>query len=338
MKKTNVIVANITWNPYGWRHLYTNPKAGHKYAQTHPGHESLNFKFDKKSIDTAYKIYGFVQWTHPPKEFTDGGIILFYSKNLHNNEHEIVGVYGNANILKQPLKKKWQGFERNILNLNIVALKSHSLLFPIPLKAREYFSDMRSQVGYKKNIPISLATKIIKDELSELLKSGTTQEEYRKLNAVYKLITGKDFLLAEKENIDENEQDELLSIISKQKKENIIRELTNLTPQSPELVTFKGKQYKRDNNTIAQLKFLRRFKCQICNTGILTKKKTLYVEAAHIKAKRHRGPETYDNILILCPNHHKEFDIGDKKIIEHTKEIFRFELNGKSYDLNLKLD
>lgn len=337
MKEKSVIVANITWNPYGWRNLYTNPKAGHKYAKTHPGHESLNFKFDKQGIDTTDKIHGFIQWTNPPKKFTDGGIILFYSKNLHNNEHEIVGVYGNATILKQPLKKKWPGFENNKLNLNIDALKSHSLLFPIPLKARKYFHDMRSRTGYK-NIPIKLAIKIINDELTELLKSGTTREEYKKLNAVYKLITGKDFLLAEKENIDEKEQDELLPIILKQKREDIIRELKNVTPQSPDIVTFQGKQYKRDNKTIVQLKFIRGFKCQICNTGILTKKKTLYVEAAHIKAKRHSGPETLDNILILCPNHHKEFDFGEKKIIEHTKETFRFELNGNSYDLNLKLD
>lgn len=87
---TNSIIANITWNPYGWRNLYTNPKAGHKYVQTHPGHESLNFNFDKKGIDTPDKIYGYVQWTYPPKEFTEGGIILFYSKNLQNNEHQIV--------------------------------------------------------------------------------------------------------------------------------------------------------------------------------------------------------------------------------------------------------
>lgn len=246
-------------------------------------------------------------------------------------------MYGNATIIKRPLKKKWQGFEKNILNLNIVALKNHSLLFPIPLNASAYFSDMRSQVGYK-NIDTNLAAKIIKDELTELLKSGATQEEYKKLNSVYKSISGNDFLIAKKENIDENEQAELLPIISNQKREDIIKELINLTPQLPEVVTFEGKQYKRDNKTIAQLKFLRGFKCQICNTGILTKKKTLYIEAAHIKAKRHRGPETLDNILILCPNHHKEFDIGEKNIIEHTKEIFRFKLNGESYDLNLKLD
>ena len=48
---------------YGWRNLYTNPKAGHKYAQTHPGHESLNFmeaweKLKNIELNTDYsKIY-----------------------------------------------------------------------------------------------------------------------------------------------------------------------------------------------------------------------------------------------------------------------------------------
>lgn len=335
MMTTNIIIANITWNPYGWRNLYTNPKAGHKYAQTHPGHESLNFKFDKKDIDTSDKIYGFVQWTYPPKEFTDGGIILFYSKNLQNNEHQIVGVYGSASVMT-PVQKKWPGFENNRLNLNIVALKSHSLLFPIPLKASKYFKDMRSQVGYK-ILETNLAAKIIADELVELRKSGATQEEYKKLNSLYQSITGHAFLIPKMENTDEEEQAELLTAISKQKKENIIQELQKLSPQSLEVVTFKRRQYKRDNKTIAQLKFLREFKCQICNIGILTEKKTLYVEAAHIKAKRHKGPETADNILILCPNHHKEFDVGEKKIISHTKELLSFELNGKSYALDLRL-
>ena len=171
----------------------------------------------------------------------------------------------------------------------------------------------------------------------ELLKSGSTQEEYKKLNSVYQSITGQTFVMPKKDDLDEAEQAELLEIISKQMREDAIHELKTLTPKSPEVVTFKGKQYKRDNNTIAQLKFLRGFKCQICNIGILTEKKTLYVEAAHIKAKRHKVPEAPDNILILCPNHHKEFDVGEKKIIAHTKELLSFELNCKSYSLDLKL-
>jgi putative restriction endonuclease len=37
-----------------------------------------------------------------------------------------------------------------------------------------------------------------------------------------------------------------------------------------------------------------------------------YSEAAHIRAlgKPHLGPDTVDNILCLCPNHHVLFDRG----------------------------
>ena len=41
------------------------------------------------------------------------------------------------------------------------------------------------------------------------------------------------------------------------------------------------------------------------------------------------------NILILCPNHHKEFDKGDRKIIEHTNDKIIFELNKKKYQIDL---
>ena len=89
------LIANITWNPTGWRNTYINPKAGHKYAKEHPGHESLNFKFDKKGIDTATEIYGFIQWTAKPKQFKNGGTIIFYTTNTDEHKGQIVGIYSN---------------------------------------------------------------------------------------------------------------------------------------------------------------------------------------------------------------------------------------------------
>ena len=42
-----VLIANITYNPQGWRdNSYINKNAGHAYAKKFPGHESLNFKFE----------------------------------------------------------------------------------------------------------------------------------------------------------------------------------------------------------------------------------------------------------------------------------------------------
>ncbi|WP_423776187.1 HNH endonuclease [Aliarcobacter skirrowii] len=57
------------------------------------------------------------------------------------------------------------------------------------------------------------------------------------------------------------------------------------------------------------------------------------MEAAHIIPKKDKGNENKENILILCPNHHKEFDYGKRKIIEHTKKEIVFELNEKQYTI-----
>lgn len=85
------------------------------------------------------------------------------------------------------------------------------------------------------------------------------------------------------------------------------------------------------------MKILRDFKCQICETTILKKDGKYYIEATHITPKKSKGSESPDNILILCPNHHKEFDLGDKKIIKRTTERIVFEINGKEYIISLEL-
>jgi len=339
-KNYRVIIANITWNKYGWRNIYVNPKAGHKYAREHPGHESLNFEFNKKGLDDEKNVYGFIQWTAAPTRLSKDAVIIFYSKNLETNKGEIVGIYGDAKILNKCKKTKWNGFENNELLSNIVAKKELSLLFPIPLKASKYYKEkerLTGMVGYK-YMPIKFAEEIIVDEIKELQKPGIRLEEYKKLKKIYSFVTGDKYTLDEEADPDLKEQEELLPLVEKDySREQIIKELQDIKPQDPEIVEYKGKQYKRDNMTIVQLKKLRDFKCQICGYTILKKDKSYYIEAAHITEKRQKGPETPDNILILCPNHHKEFDLGDKKIIERTKEKIVFELNGKRYSIDLIL-
>ncbi|MFI3222185.1 MAG: tellurite resistance TerB C-terminal domain-containing protein [Methylococcaceae bacterium] len=60
-----------------------------------------------------------------------------------------------------------------------------------------------------------------------------------------------------------------------------------------------------------QIKDLYQYKCQICSTR-LESGDYWYAEAAHIRAlgEPHNGTDTISNILCLCPNHHKLFDIG----------------------------
>ena len=139
---------------------------------------------------------------------------------------------------------------------------------------------------------------------------------------------------------DDIEQEEIIFKLKNQNKtrQEIINELKNLKPTDPEVITINHTSFKRDNKTIAQIKILRNFKCQICSTSIKKKNGTFYIEAAHIDPKHNMGCETPDNIILLCPNHHKEFDFGDRKILQHNKENVIFNLNGQEYKISLKIE
>lgn len=67
----------------------------------------------------------------------------------------------------------------------------------------------------------------------------------------------------------------------------------------------------RDVNLANKIKELYNFQCQVCNVA-LTTNAGLYAEAAHIRplGEPHNGPDTLDNLLCLCPNHHTMFDFG----------------------------
>lgn len=135
---------------------------------------------------------------------------------------------------------------------------------------------------------------------------------------------------------DEREQDELEIYYRKEKsKATILAELKNLPTTDSEIIIINSKSYKRDNKAIALIKILRDSKCQICGISIPMKDGRKYVEAAHITAKHRKGKETLDNIILLCPNHHKEFDYGELVNEIRTSDKYEFELNGKLYSLDL---
>lgn len=338
MTKSKFIIANITWNDSHWRDIYVNPKAGAKPVRTYPGHESLNFDFNKKGLDKGNHVFGYARWQGCPRRFVEPGFIFFFTKNLEKNRNEIVGVYGDAEIL-DPQEKEWEGFEDNKLISNIKAVKEKSILFPIYLDARRY---RELNPEWKRLVPQSglryiqqdLASAIIGDAIALLKESGARRGESDKLYSIFEMIAGKKH--PDKYD-DDQEQSELEGIERDKSKDEIIKELKNLGPKTQELIKVNGKTYRRDNKTIAQLKRVRDHKCQICEITIQKKNGSLYIEAAHIKMKSEKGPETPDNILILCPNHHKEFDYGDKKIMAYSKKRIIFKMNGKKYTVNLEL-
>lgn len=87
----------------------------------------------------------------------------------------------------------------------------------------------------------------------------------------------------------------------------------------------------RDTKLSKEIKEKYNFACQICGTKIETSS-GLYAEAAHIKplGAPHNGPDSKDNLLCLCPNHHVMFDYGGFSILHNS-----FELIGIDGKLNL---
>jgi len=67
----------------------------------------------------------------------------------------------------------------------------------------------------------------------------------------------------------------------------------------------------RDTVLSGQIKVLYDFSCQVCATRLLGPAGP-YAEAAHVRplGRPHNGPDTVDNLLCLCPNHHYLFDVG----------------------------
>lgn len=68
----------------------------------------------------------------------------------------------------------------------------------------------------------------------------------------------------------------------------------------------------RDRKQSAQLKRLYDNSCQFCGTRLQVANAGFYSEAAHVKGlgEPHNGPDITSNMLVLCPNHHIQFDRG----------------------------
>ena len=92
---------------------------------------------------------------------------------------------------------------------------------------------------------------------------------------------------------------------------------------------------RKDTQIIRAFKEICEFKCQFpdCNVRIPKHTGGFYIEVAHVKAISKGGSSVIGNLLVLCPNHHKEFDYGKREIIEQTVSLIRGRLNGKHFTI-----
>jgi hypothetical protein len=84
---------------------------------------------------------------------------------------------------------------------------------------------------------------------------------------------------------------------------------------------------KRDQRLAWLIKDLYEHRCMACGSRLAVglDPERFYAEAAHIKplGKPHNGPDVASNLLVLCPNHHLQFDRGVLSVQLH-RASFRF--------------
>ncbi|MBX3331358.1 MAG: HNH endonuclease [Nitrospira sp.] len=80
----------------------------------------------------------------------------------------------------------------------------------------------------------------------------------------------------------------------------------------------------RDTETARALKLRHRNQCQICGFAVPLWDGLTYAETHHIRplGHPHNGPDSPSNMIILCPNHHAQCDLGAIKLdIESLRRL-----------------
>ena len=72
----------------------------------------------------------------------------------------------------------------------------------------------------------------------------------------------------------------------------------------------RKREYDRDSSLVDELKRLYDYRCQVCGHTIQLERDRFYCQGHHLRplGGGHHGKDDPSNILILCPNHHAEFD------------------------------
>lgn len=100
---------------------------------------------------------------------------------------------------------------------------------------------------------------------------------------------------------------------SKTKKKSLSNPIKKfLVPKKGETIPQKSKsevfRFIRDPVSVRKLKKLYDNKCQICGYTIKYSQNKFYSEVHHYNPLEENGNDDVDNMVVVCPNHHTEFD------------------------------
>jgi 5-methylcytosine-specific restriction endonuclease McrBC GTP-binding regulatory subunit McrB len=181
-----ILLVNITWNSKDWKEKSIDKSAHDWVKEGNIPHESWNFDFDNPRNKDG-KVYGFAQFTNPPKVDGDNNLIIFYSNK------QIVGFYGSAEILKEYIQVNKEE------DYNLIADQSLSLVLDnkIDQIKEQGFLEEKSRIGmigfnYLKKSQTAL------DILNKAIELNPDQKT--KLNAIKSWLTDSSTASSNKSN------------------------------------------------------------------------------------------------------------------------------------------
>lgn len=105
----------------------------------------------------------------------------------------------------------------------------------------------------------------------------------------------------------------------------------NVGNENPDRRQYNGSFIVRNPNVRRRVIARANGSCEYCGElGFLRDDGSRFVEAHHIIHLARQGPDTLDNVIALCPNHHRQAHFGkDREIFEAELKAKLVELRGK---------
>lgn len=146
------------------------------------------------------------------------------------------------------------------------------------------------------------------------------------------------------EEIYKNKSAEELQIINKTQDQILIENLMNskltnhqLDYNESEDFIYKKRELNlriRNKQLVAALKFLYDNVCQICDDPIIISENKKYSEIHHLKplGGEHKGNDSSDNMICVCPNCHIKLDYGAIEIKHNTFKSMKHTINSNNVE------
>lgn len=260
---------------------------------------------------------------------------LMYEGEVHYDENKVKSLIEDLRVLESKRAESLCGILMDILNLRMVKKQqikqfskwcdwSHTKAQSV---ARElfkilFYGEELDRLLDQKNRPKPNKEKADKKYQEWLKRLKKAQIEDVKDNEFNK-SNFKKILSSYSES--KGNLDEVLNRLSK--------DMENITPERQQ--RFLNRLIRSDHKIVRALK--KKYPhCQFPGCQAIIKKKNgeNYVEVAHIIPVAKQGQSTLANLIVLCPNHHKEFDFGKLEIVTNDESVLVGKLNNTDFKIS----